>query len=135
MADRVRRRPAVTAASPRRAASACSRASREEISVAARMAPTKANPAPTRNAFWKPSVSAVARPTPSDTAELVAPLATATRIARPRAPPTCWAVFTSPDASPAWSGRIPVTAAIVTGTNAKPSPMAARMEGKSTSPT
>ena len=64
------RRP--TAASPRRAASACSRASREEISVAARIAPAKANPAPTRNASWKPSVRATARSrTPSETAEVV----------------------------------------------------------------
>ena len=51
----------VAAASPRRAASACSRLSREEISTAARIAPTSAKPAPTRNASWKPSVSATAR--------------------------------------------------------------------------
>ena len=61
-------------------------------------------------------------------------VATAARIASPSAPPTCWAVLTSPEASPAWSGRIPVTAAIVTDTNENPRPTAASSDGPSTSP-
>jgi hypothetical protein len=57
------------------------------------------------------------------------------RIATPRAPPTCWEVLMSPEARPAWSGRVPVTAAIVTGTNEKPRPTAASSEGPRTSET
>ena len=41
----------------------------------------------------------------------------------------------SPDASPASSGPMPVTAAIVVGTNASPRPMAASSDGNRTSPT
>ena len=40
----------------------------------------------------------------------------------------------SPEARPASCGRIPVTAAIVTGTNDSPSPTAANSDGPSTSP-
>ena len=46
--------------SPARAASACSRLSFDEIISAARSAPSSAKPAQTRNASWKPSVSAIA---------------------------------------------------------------------------
>ena len=56
-------------------------------------------------------------------------LATVARIARPSAPPTCWEVLISPEARPASCGLVPVTAAIVTGTNAKPSPNAASSDG------
>ena len=62
---------AAAVTSPRWAASACSRLSLEEISVAERMAPRTANPAPTRNAIWKPSVSALGTPTPSVSSESV----------------------------------------------------------------
>ena len=49
-------------------------------------------------------------------------LATVARIARPSAPPTCWEVLISPEASPASCGSVPVTAAIVTGTNDEAEP-------------
>ena len=64
---------------------------------------------------------------------LVRLLAIVARIARPSAPPICWAVLTSPDARPASCGRVPVTAAIVTGTKDRPRPIAASSEGPSTS--
>ena len=56
-------------------------------------------------------------------------LAIVASTARPSAPPICWEVLMSPDASPESSGEMPLTAAIVTGTNAKPSPNAARIIG------
>ncbi|MEJ7716026.1 MAG: MBL fold metallo-hydrolase [Thermoleophilaceae bacterium] len=127
---------AAASASPRWAASACSRLSREEISTAARMAPSNASPAQVRKAFWNPSVSATVRTrSPSSNALEVAELATVAVIARPSAPPTCWLVLMSPEARPASEGSVPVTAAMVEVTKAKPSPTAASMEGKSTSPT
>ena len=44
--------------------------------------------------------------------------------ATPIAPPICWFVLISPDASPASCGEIWASAAIVTGTNPKASPSA-----------
>src|SRR5215207_821210 len=121
---------AAGAASPRRAASTCSRLSREEISTAASNAPRRAKPAPTRNASWKPSVSATAGlRSPEANTSSVREVATVARIASPSAPPTCWEVLMSPEARPASSWFVPVTAAIVTGTNAKPSPTAATSDG------
>ena len=61
--------------------------------------------------------------------------ATVARIARPSAPPTCCAVLIRPEARPASCGLVPVTAAMVTGTNANPSPTAASSDGPSTSAT
>src|SRR5438034_10640309 len=54
------RQPAAAAGagSPVRAATECSRLSREEISTNARIAPARAKPAPTRNAWSKPLVRA-----------------------------------------------------------------------------
>ena len=60
-------------------------------------------------------------------------LAIVARIASASAPPICWAVLIRPDASPASCGRVPVTAAIVTDTNASPNPEAASSDGPSTS--
>src|SRR4051794_6793248 len=145
-------------ASPRRAASACSRLSREEIITAASRAASTANPAPTRNASWKPSVRATAGVrTPEATAALVRPFATAASTARPSAPPTrravlmraearaapagrgarrpCWAVWMRRDGGRASAGSVPVTAATVTGTNASPSPHPRMSVGSRTSPT
>ena len=62
-------------------------------------------------------------------------LAIEARIARPSAPPTCCDVLISPDARPASCGSTPLTAAIVIGTNAKPSPTAASSDGNRMSPT
>ena len=76
-------------------------------------------------AVWKPSVSATAVAVAAARDHVVgAALATAASIARPSAPPTCWEVLISPDARPASCGSTPATAAIVIGTNAKPSPNA-----------
>ena len=122
--------------SPARAASACSRLSLDEISTAARSAPSSAMPAPTRNASWKPSVSEISGlRSPEAIASLVVAVATAARTARPSAPPICCEVLMRPEASPASSGLIPVTAAIVVGTNASPSPIAASSDGNRMSPT
>ena len=60
-------------------------------------------------------------------------LAIVARIASPSAPPICWEVLIRPDASPASCGLVPVTAAIVTDTNANPNPRAASSDGPSTS--
>ena len=56
-------------------------------------------------------------------------MASAARIARPSAPPNSREVFTRPEASPASSWSTPATAAIVTGTNARPSPIATSSDG------
>ena len=50
----------------------------------------------------------------------VVELAIDARIARPSAPPTCWVVLIRPEARPASSGVMPVTAAIVTGHEREP---------------
>ena len=55
--------------------------------------------------------------------------ATVASTARPSAPPTCWEVLISPLASPASRSATPETAAIVTGTNENPSPIAASSDG------
>ena len=62
-------------------------------------------------------------------------MAIADRIARPSAPPTCCEVLIRPDARPASSGFVPITAAIVTDTNASPRPKPTTSDGNSTSPT
>jgi hypothetical protein len=54
-------------------------------------------------------------------------------MASPSAPPTCREVLTSPDASPASRDGTPATAAIVTGTKARPMPMATIADGANTS--
>ena len=104
------------------------------MSVAASSAPSSAMPAPARKASWKPSVRATAwLRSPAAKTSSVRPLAIVARTASPSAPPTCWLVLMSPEARPASSGRVPVTAAIVEGTNAKPRPTAASSDGNSTS--
>ena len=60
--------------------------------------------------------------TPASSRLWVRLLATVARIASPSAPPTCWEVLISPEARPASCGLVPVTAAIVTGTNDEPEP-------------
>jgi len=60
-------------------------------------------------------------------------LAIVARIASPSAPPICCEVLIRPEASPASCGLVPVTAAIVTDTNANPNPTAASSDGPSTS--
>lgn len=55
------------------------------------------------------------------------------RSASPREPPTCRDVFTRPEASPASPPATPEVAAMVTGTNEKPMPIAASSDGRSTS--
>ena len=113
---------------------ACSRLSREEMSSSASSAPAIAKPAPTMKARSNPFVSALATSwLPPASNPFVRLLATVARIARPSAPPTCWAVLISPDASPASFVRVPVIAAIVTVTNDSPSPTAASSDGPSTS--
>ena len=49
-------------------------------------------------------------------------VATVVRRARPSAPPICWLVLMSPDASPASGPCTPASAAIEIGTNEKPMP-------------
>ena len=81
--------------------------------------------APTQNAAANPSVSATACYEPLANASSVVDTATVERIAMPTAPPICCDVLMRPDASPASSGFVPATAAIVIGTyaNGMPSPM------------
>src|SRR5258708_39489547 len=125
---------ATAAARSLRAASACSRLSREEIRTAARIAPAMAKPAPTRNARSNPCVRAIeALCTPAWSALWVRLLAIVARIASPSAPPICRVVLFSPEARPASRGSVLVTAAIVTGTNENPSPAPASSDGPSTS--
>ena len=90
-------------------------------------------------AIWKPSVSA---PGSADCAPPAACIrlsvrefAIEARIARPSAPPTCCDVLISPEARPVSCGSTPLTAAIVIGTNANPSPTAATSDGNRMSPT
>ena len=120
--------------SPPRAATECSRLSCEAIRTMARIAPATAKPAPTRNARSNPLVRASeALWTPEWKRLWVRLLAIVARIASPSAPPIRCAVLISPDANPASCGLIPVTAAIVTDTNANPNPTAASSDGPSTS--
>src|SRR4051794_31267017 len=122
-------------ASPACAARACARLARPDTSSAARIAPATANTAPTVNAAWKPSVSAPGGAW-CDASELVVTLfAIVARMARPSAPPICWDVLISPEASPSSCGSTPDTAATVIETNAKPSPTAASRDGNRMSPT
>ena len=55
-----------------------------------------------QNAAWKPPVSAVGAALPAWISVLLWLAATPEAIAIPIAPPSCWEVFKSPDASPAW---------------------------------
>src|SRR3954447_23430880 len=91
-----------------------------------------AKPAPTMKASWKPSVSAVGSaclaPPAAAITSSVREFAIVARIASPSAPPTCCDVLLSLLASPASWPETPLTAAIVIGTNAKPSPIAASSE-------
>ena len=52
----------------------------------------------------------------------VSVVATVVATATPIAPPTCWVVLISPDATPASAGRTPVSAPIDIGTNASARP-------------
>src|SRR4051794_1351786 len=100
--------------------------------TAARSAPSTANPAPTTNAWWKPlwGAGGSARwPARSD----VRATAMVARIASPSEPPICRAVLTRPDASPASCGALPAIAAMVTGTNARPTPSAVMISAGKTS--
>ena len=97
------------------------------------MMPRTAKPAPARNATLKPSVSApgsaAGLPCAASIRSSVRVLAIVASTASPSAPPICCDVLMSPDARPESSGEMPLTAAIVTGTNAKPRPNAARIIG------
>ncbi len=99
--------------------------------------PRAANPAPIRNAWLKPLVSATLTvwTAPERRSSFVVLLAIDARIARPSAPPICCEVLISPEARPASPGVVPLTAAIVTGTNDRPRPIPARIDGNRTSPT
>ena len=55
--------------------------------------------------------------------------ATLEAIAIPIAPPSCWEVFKSPDASPAWCVSTPASAAIEIGMNANAVPAPATTNG------
>ena len=57
---------------------------------------------------------------------------TVVRMATPSAPPICWLVLMSPEASPASRGGTPARAAIETGTNEKPSPTPIEQERRRT---
>ena len=61
--------------------------------------------------------------------------ATLEAIAIPIAPPSCWELFSSPDASPACCSFTPASAAIEIGMNAKAVPAPATMNGPSRLPT
>jgi len=84
-------------------------------------------------AIWKPSVSALGSaawsPPAAAITSSVRELAIETRMARPSAPPICWDVLISPDARPDSAFETPLTAAIVMGTKANPSPTAASSDG------
>ena len=110
--------------------STCALLSELRISSNVAIKPTTAKAAPTRKADWKPSVS-----TTGSCEEPMIEFATAARIARPSAPPTCSEVLIRPLANPCSRSSIPETAAIVNGTNASPSPTAASNEGPRMSPT
>src|SRR4051794_13038446 len=95
-------------------------------------APSAAKPAPTQNAAEKPPVSAAAAVWPPSASAAVRDDATVASTARPSEPPNWRDVLISPEARPASSRRTPVTPAIVTGTNEKPSPVAVTTDGTNT---
>src|SRR4051812_15911971 len=88
--------------------------------------PISASPAPTRKATWKPSTSALgtnARLFPwSPRYESYRVNVIVDSTATPSAPPTCCEVLIRPEAIPASSWVTPISEAIWTGTNEKPSP-------------
>lgn len=62
---------------------------------------------------------------------VVAVIAIVDSMASPSAPPTCWVVFSTPEASPASLFSTLETAARVSGMNVKPSPVAITTLGRS----
>src|SRR5260370_17375222 len=124
------RQPAAAAGagSPLRAATECSRLSREEISTKARIAPATAKPAPIRNARSKPLVRATeALWTPEWKRLWVRLLAIVARIASPSPPPIRCAVLIRPDANPASCRLVPVTPPLATHPNTTPNPPPPRL--------
>src|SRR4051812_50217362 len=85
-------------------------------------APTAHSAAATMKAPLKPCVSATGNGEPAPSALVARVAETVLRIARPSEPPTCWVVFSSPEASPESAGATPFVAEIVIGTNDIPSP-------------
>ena len=83
----------------------------------------------TQSACWKPPVSAAGAAWPVWSSALVWLAATLEAIAIPIAPPSCWEVFSSPDASPAWCSATPASAAIEIGMNANAVPAPATTIG------
>src|SRR5271169_4970941 len=77
---------------------------------------------PTSRAWWYPASDATAGDTWADSRWSVRVIATAERMARPSALPTCWDEFSNPAARPAWSDGTPALAAAVTETNTDPAP-------------
>ena len=57
---------------------------------------------------------------------------TATRTARPSAPPTCCITFTMLEAAPESVGATPASDAVVSGTNTRPIPMPKSIIGPNT---
>src|SRR2546423_15530087 len=70
----------------------------------------------------KPWVSARDAGEPESSALVTLLVDTEERIARPSAPPTCWVVLRSPEASPDSLAGTPLVAEIVIGTNESPRP-------------
>src|SRR3954465_9765272 len=84
--------------------------------------PAAHSAAATPKAPLKPCVSATGSGEPAPSAFATRVADTVLRIARPSEPPTCWVVFSSPEASPASAGATPFVAEIVIGTNDIPNP-------------
>ena len=85
-----------------------------------------ANAAATQKAALKPLTNASGCGVPLSIKFVLRVVKTVVRIAIPSAPPICWDVLISPDASPASVGWIPERAAMETGTKAKPRPTPTR---------
>ena len=79
---------------------------------------------PTANARWLPLSWAMADGWPLERRFDARVVAMETSTASPKAPPTCWAVVTMPEASPASASLASETAATVMDTKAKPAPTA-----------
>jgi hypothetical protein len=82
-----------------------------------------------QNACWNPPVSAAGTALPARASAWVWLAATLEAMAIPIAPPSCWEVFSSPDASPAWRSATPASPAIETGMNANAVPTPASANG------
>jgi hypothetical protein len=90
--------------------------------AAASTSATAASPAPTPNATWYPPVSAAAGGRPAASRRPVLAAASVDSTATPSAAPTCWVVFTRPEATPASASGTPDIASVIIAGNARPNP-------------